>query len=133
MGDGFVIDDFDPYNPKTCKCGVIQEANKNSTSGTNGYTKDGVFICVSCSRQQQIDLFGDVEIGSIWQSLCGSFVLKVEKIIPDNEHRSFDKALCLVLDNSKFFEADPEFKKTGKICEYRSCLLDFELYKRIDC
>jgi hypothetical protein len=32
MGDGFVIDDFDPDNPKTCKCGVIQEANKGSTT-----------------------------------------------------------------------------------------------------
>ena len=133
MGDGFVIDDFDPDNPKTCKCGAIQTANKSSTSGTNGYTKDGLFVCVCCPRQQQIDLFGDVEVGSIWASLHGNFVLKVEGIIPDNKYRWMDKALCLVVENPKFFEDNPEFKKTNRICEYRSCLLDFELYKRVDC
>lgn len=132
MGGDFILDDFNPKNPKKCACGQLQEA-RSTTSGTNGYSPDGKFICISCVREKQIELHGDPNVGQIWKSLDNNWIFKIIEVIPDDKHRNLDKMRCIVLEMDEGdFEWCPEFQVKGTICEYRSCLLDFELYKRID-
>lgn len=133
IGDDFILDDFDPNHPKTCACGTLQKTNKNSTSKTNGYSPNGKFICIECARKRQIDLYGDPDVGQIWESLINNWVFKIIEVIPDEKYRNCDKMRCIVLEMDEGdFKYCPEFQAKGTICEYRSCLLDFELYKRID-